>query len=236
MRVDDGFVQHQQPYWCEIPEELPVDEDLTPNWEEELPARPVPRVLPQPRPGLPGPPKYRLRRRDVYASHGEGNWVADPDEAECASGSASSSEEGENHVNRIPCVKALPGQGDGELGDLPESAASLEIEQLSFKQSGLEMPVHPAVVEKTWTRTDHGVKRFVASKDGGPRWEKVWKRATYNLDNGELIAEELVSDMTKKDLNRPLPEKVRNIRTVLYYRTTEKSDIEDKVEKSRGSL
>eukprot|EP00971_Amphidinium_carterae_P117253 2322645-Amphidinium_carterae.2 len=45
-----------------------------------------------------------------------------------------------------------------------------------------------------------------------------------------------MSDMTKKDLNRPLPEKVRNIRTVLYCRTTEKSDIEDKVEKSRKEL
>eukprot|EP00971_Amphidinium_carterae_P203426 4036926-Amphidinium_carterae.1 len=42
--------------------------------------------------------------------------------------------------------------------------------------------------------------------------------------------------MTKKDLNRPLPENVRNIRTVLYYRTTDKSDIEDKVEKSRKEL
>eukprot|EP00971_Amphidinium_carterae_P073268 1448629-Amphidinium_carterae.1 len=42
--------------------------------------------------------------------------------------------------------------------------------------------------------------------------------------------------MTKKDLNRPLPDKVKNIRTVLYYRTTEKSDIEDKVEKSRREL
>eukprot|EP00971_Amphidinium_carterae_P181520 3601302-Amphidinium_carterae.1 len=75
-----------------------------------------------------------------------------------------------------------------------------------------------------------------ACSDGGPRWEKVWKRATYNLDNGEKIAEELVSDMTKKDLNRALPENIRNIRTVLYYRTTEKSDIEDKVEKSRKDL
>eukprot|EP00971_Amphidinium_carterae_P104903 2077375-Amphidinium_carterae.1 len=42
--------------------------------------------------------------------------------------------------------------------------------------------------------------------------------------------------MTKKDLNRPLPDKVKNIRTVLYYRTTEKSDIENKVEKSRRKL
>eukprot|EP00971_Amphidinium_carterae_P303040 6021463-Amphidinium_carterae.1 len=43
MRVDDGFVQHQQPFCCEIPVDLPVEPDLTPNWEEELPARPVPR-------------------------------------------------------------------------------------------------------------------------------------------------------------------------------------------------
>eukprot|EP00971_Amphidinium_carterae_P306671 6094581-Amphidinium_carterae.1 len=149
MRVDDGFVQHQQPYWCEIPEDLPVEPDLTPNCEEELPARPVPR-LPQP-PGLlpPGlaPPKYRLRHRDVYASHGDGNWDADPDVAECASGSASSSEEGENPVIRISRVKAQPGQDDGELGDLPETAACSE-EQLSFKQRGLET-MQPVMVEKT---------------------------------------------------------------------------------------
>eukprot|EP00971_Amphidinium_carterae_P295350 5865612-Amphidinium_carterae.1 len=79
-----------------------------------------------------------------------------------------------------------------------------------------------------------GVKRFVASKDGGPRWEKVWKRDTYNLADDKLIAEELVSNMTRKDLNRPLPEGVKNIRTVLHYKTLSKGD--DKVEKSRKEL
>eukprot|EP00971_Amphidinium_carterae_P181521 3601302-Amphidinium_carterae.2 len=66
MRVDDGFVQHQQPYWREIPQDMPVDADLTPNWEEEVP-----------RPVMPRPPKYKLRSRDAHASHGDVNWDAD---------------------------------------------------------------------------------------------------------------------------------------------------------------
>eukprot|EP00971_Amphidinium_carterae_P248173 4927274-Amphidinium_carterae.3 len=67
--------------------------------------------------------------------------------------------------------------------------------------------------------------------------EKVWKRDTFNLDDGKtgkLIAEELISDMTRKDLNRPLPEGVKNIRTVLPCKTLVKSD--DKVQKSRKEL
>eukprot|EP00971_Amphidinium_carterae_P301326 5986619-Amphidinium_carterae.1 len=67
-----------------------------------------------------------------------------------------------------------------------------------------------------------GVKRFVASKDGGPKWKKVWKRDAYNLEDGKLIAEKLVSNMTRKDLNRPLPEGVKNIKTVLHYKTLAK--------------
>eukprot|EP00971_Amphidinium_carterae_P042803 841084-Amphidinium_carterae.1 len=54
-----------------------------------------------------------------------------------------------------------------------------------------------------------GVKRFVASKDGGPKWEKVWKRDTYNLEDGKLIAKELIINMTRKDLTRPLPDEVK---------------------------
>eukprot|EP00971_Amphidinium_carterae_P083625 1655388-Amphidinium_carterae.1 len=34
----------------------------------------------------------------------------------------------------------------------------------------------------TWTRTDKGVKKFVGSGNGGPVWDTVWKRSTYNLD------------------------------------------------------
>eukprot|EP00971_Amphidinium_carterae_P248571 4934327-Amphidinium_carterae.1 len=59
-----------------------------------------------------------------------------------------------------------------------------------------EAAASEALVDKTWSRIDMGVKRFVASKDGGPKWEKVWKRDTYNLDDGKLIAEELVINMT----------------------------------------
>eukprot|EP00971_Amphidinium_carterae_P245442 4873726-Amphidinium_carterae.1 len=74
-------------------------------------------------------------------------------EAECASGSASSLEEGKSHAIRTSRVKALPGRDEGELGDLPDPAASSE-EQLSFKQIGVEMTMQPTMVEgQTTTRS-----------------------------------------------------------------------------------
>eukprot|EP00971_Amphidinium_carterae_P340777 6479259-Amphidinium_carterae.1 len=68
---------------------------------------------------------------------------------------------------------ALPGGDEGAPEERPDPLAC---------------SVTPGLVEKTWSRVDQGVMRFVASKDGGP--EKVWKRVTYNLDDGTLIAEE----------------------------------------------
>eukprot|EP00971_Amphidinium_carterae_P202063 4009139-Amphidinium_carterae.1 len=69
------------------------------------------------------------------------------------------------------------------------------------------------LVDKTCSRIDMGVKRFVVSKDGGPKWKKVWKKDTYNLEDGKLIAEELIIHMTRKNLTRPLPDGVKNIKT-----------------------
>eukprot|EP00971_Amphidinium_carterae_P013449 265026-Amphidinium_carterae.2 len=60
----------------------------------------------------------------------------------------------------------------------------------------------------------------------------MWKRSTYNSDNGVLISEEFTKAITKKDLYRPLPEGVRNIRTVLHYRIKE-GKTEEKVNESR---
>eukprot|EP00971_Amphidinium_carterae_P153284 3038754-Amphidinium_carterae.1 len=58
LRIEDGFVQHNHPFWSEIPHNLPLGEDLSPDWEEEevIPRQPVPRQ-----------PKYKLRSRDVFA-------------------------------------------------------------------------------------------------------------------------------------------------------------------------
>eukprot|EP00971_Amphidinium_carterae_P175120 3471507-Amphidinium_carterae.1 len=57
LRIEDGYVQHQQPFWCELPQELTVGDDHSPDWEEEV----TPKQL------VPRPPKYRLRNRDVAA-------------------------------------------------------------------------------------------------------------------------------------------------------------------------
>eukprot|EP00971_Amphidinium_carterae_P000712 14019-Amphidinium_carterae.3 len=56
--------------------------------------------------------------------------------------------------------------------------------------------VQPGLVEKTWARIDKASSDLLHptwTKGGGPRWEKVWKRDTYNFDDGKLIAEELKS-------------------------------------------
>eukprot|EP00971_Amphidinium_carterae_P140750 2789154-Amphidinium_carterae.5 len=91
MRIDDGFVQHQRPFWCEIPHDLPVDADLTPTWEEDVPVSGPLKLLGS---VAPAPPiKYRLRNRDVAARHWLSKWESDPhlcglaSDAECTSGS-----------------------------------------------------------------------------------------------------------------------------------------------------
>eukprot|EP00971_Amphidinium_carterae_P182421 3620286-Amphidinium_carterae.4 len=81
----------------------------------------------------------------------------------------------------------------------------------------------------TWFRTDKGVQKFVGSGVGGPVWDNVWKRSTYNMDNGDLISEEPTTAITKKELHRPLPE---GVRTVLHYRIKE-GEAEEKVNESR---
>eukprot|EP00971_Amphidinium_carterae_P042894 842919-Amphidinium_carterae.1 len=83
----------------------------------------------------------------------------------------------------------------------------------------------------TWFRSDKGVQKFVGS-GVGPIWDNVWKRSTYNMDNGDLISEELTTAITKEELYRPSSEGVRNIRTVLHYRIKE-GETEEKVNESR---
>eukprot|EP00971_Amphidinium_carterae_P025506 503286-Amphidinium_carterae.1 len=78
------------------------------------------------------------------------------EELECAT-----SEE-ETWVNSSLAVTVLPGASDREPGDPDSEGMQAHQETASTEE----------LVDKTWSRTDQGVKRFVASKDGGPRWEK----------------------------------------------------------------
>eukprot|EP00971_Amphidinium_carterae_P008617 169649-Amphidinium_carterae.3 len=100
------------------------------------------------------------------------------------------------------------------------------------KRYGPETSEEEQMEGLAWSRTDRGVKTFVGSGVGGPVWDTVWKGSTYNEDDGKLISEELTKSITKKDLYRPLPEGVKNIKTVLHYRIDD-GEKEQKVAESR---
>eukprot|EP00971_Amphidinium_carterae_P063513 1257023-Amphidinium_carterae.1 len=59
---------------------------------------------------------------------------------------------------------------------------------------GTRHPSEEQEDSRTWSRRDKGVQKFVGvgSGAGGPVWDTVWKRSTYNDDTGELISDELI--------------------------------------------
>eukprot|EP00971_Amphidinium_carterae_P004720 94655-Amphidinium_carterae.1 len=115
-------------------------------------------------------------------------------------------------MNQGSVVTALPGTTQGECKEIEGTA-----EELECTTSEEETYLGELVTGRHGSPGDciiGGVGRQDLEQDRSRRLrEKVWKRDTYNLDDGKLIAEELVSNMTRKDLNRPLPEGVKNIRT-----------------------
>eukprot|EP00971_Amphidinium_carterae_P341732 6480698-Amphidinium_carterae.2 len=106
LRLDDAFVQHQKPYWREIPQDLP-DADISPNWEEEVQV---------PRPAMP----------EVHARECSGNWDTDRNQENIASeevACTSSSEEEVTWVISMSSVKAPPGGDDREPWERPDPGA-----------------------------------------------------------------------------------------------------------------
>ena len=71
---------------------------------------------------------------------------------------------------------------------------------------------------KKWERVDPETETFVFSKEGGPLWEHIVLRRTYDRESNLLIAEEYVQHIPAKELGRVLPEWVSNgIRTEFFY-------------------
>jgi hypothetical protein len=55
-----------------------------------------------------------------------------------------------------------------------------------------------------WTRTDDGNRNYRTSSKGGPDWDKVRWRATFNEETGELMNLESADSITKEREHRPL--------------------------------
>ncbi len=71
---------------------------------------------------------------------------------------------------------------------------------------------------KKWERVDPEAETFVFSQKGGPLWEHVILRRTYDRESNLLLAEEYVQHVPAKELGRVLPEWVSNgIRTELFF-------------------
>ena len=72
---------------------------------------------------------------------------------------------------------------------------------------------------QVYTRSDKGKTVYFTTKDGGPKWQEVVRRVTYDLDKEEIIEDVSVEDQDPNyDWRAPLPPGVRNIRTQLYYK------------------
>jgi hypothetical protein len=74
---------------------------------------------------------------------------------------------------------------------------------------------------RSFTRVDHGAKRYRTTTEQGPQWSTVVRRETYDLRTGELL-ETLDGDdlrqATKGQLYDTIPDGPRDIKTILFYK------------------
>eukprot|EP00959_Pyramimonas_sp_CCMP1952_P234447 4898781-Pyramimonas_sp.AAC.1 len=72
---------------------------------------------------------------------------------------------------------------------------------------------------RAWTRQDKQAKHFRTTAAGGPTWNTVERRITYDMGSGAVIRDEDVKGVTNKEiLHAKLPGGPRDISTLLYYR------------------
>eukprot|EP00959_Pyramimonas_sp_CCMP1952_P024886 522352-Pyramimonas_sp.AAC.1 len=72
---------------------------------------------------------------------------------------------------------------------------------------------------RVWTRQDKQAKLFRTTTAGGPTWNTVERRITYDMGSGAVIRDEDVKGVNNNDiLYAKLPGGPRDITTVLYDR------------------
>ena len=96
--------------------------------------------------------------------------------------------------------------------------------QTTVTQVGKETEADKLNVEdkgvRYWSRIDKGRKCFLTTKAGGPKWNDVMSWTTYDLDNGNMIEYIQIDEtISSKFLHRRLPMGVKNVKTVLQYRS-----------------
>ena len=107
--------------------------------------------------------------------------------------------------------------------------------QTTVTQVGKEIEAEEPNVEdegvKYWSRIDKDRKCFLTTKAGGPKWNDVMSRTTYDLDNGNMIEYIQIDETISNEFfNRKLPKGVKNVKTVLQYRSEGEDDDRKKEE------
>ena len=71
---------------------------------------------------------------------------------------------------------------------------------------------------KAWCRTDLNTRTYKGTMRGGPKWNEVVTRLTYDADSGVLLLEEDARWITRAQENNEIGDGVHDITTVLIYR------------------
>ena len=119
--------------------------------------------------------------------------------------------------------RKTPYRPEGDRLDLPVDLDRIEGQRVTlkhFEDESTEKVVDNWRVGSVdiWTRADQDATTFQGPRRGGPSWDKVVGRKTYNLDGeNELIEEERGDALREPNaMNKALPEGVKNIRTELF--------------------
>jgi hypothetical protein len=91
--------------------------------------------------------------------------------------------------------------------DKPGGAIELNVlaRSINWDQLGKELRQRGAMGKHTvWTRTDEGNRNYRTSAKGGPDWDKIAWRATFNEATGDMLDLESASGITREREHRPL--------------------------------
>ena len=119
--------------------------------------------------------------------------------------------------------------GGGSSGDMTSLVTSGSTSSSSSSASSPSSATPPRPAEwpptgdgtqlRKWVRYDSGARRFRMSNSMGPMWGDVVQRVTIDNGTGEIIRRETITGREKpKDLCKPLPERVKSVKTVLVYK------------------
>ena len=103
----------------------------------------------------------------------------------------------------------------------PESSSSSSTSTTPRAPSGQAEwpPAGSGTILKKWVRYDRSANRYRTSNSQGPMWSDVVQRITVDNETGRVIKrEDIRGNEASRDLHKPLPKKLKSVKTVLVYK------------------